>query len=77
MKIIGSHFSKAGARMAFHKDDHAISAVENDGISLNPGTDNSINLQKFEVHIEEQFYLFCLQPWGIYIFIIHRSTNPN
>ena len=53
MKIIGSHFSKAGARMAFHTDDHAISVVENDGISLNPGTDNSISLQKFEVHITE------------------------
>ena len=60
MKLIGSQFSKAGARMSFHKDDHAISAVENDGISLNPGTHNSINLQKFEVHITERFYLFCL-----------------
>ena len=61
MKIIGSHFSKAGARMAFHKDDHAISAVENDGISLNPGTDNSINLQKFEVHIiQNDFVLYLI-----------------
>ena len=60
MKIIGSHFSKAGARMAFHTDDHAISAVENDGISLNPGTDNSISLQKFEVHIIHRMILFVL-----------------
>ena len=67
MKIIGSHFSKAGARMAFHKDDHAISAVENNGISLNPGTDNSINLQKFEVHITEQFVLPSTLSYIIYL----------
>ena len=64
MKIIGSHFSKAGARMAFHKDDHAISAVENDGISLNPGTDNLISLKRFEVNITDfihcAFYLLIL-----------------
>ena len=66
MKIIGSHFSKAGARMAFHKDDHAISAVENDGISLNPGTDNSINLQKSEVHITERFFIHFVINLGIY-----------
>ena len=77
MKIIGSHFSKAGARMAFHKDDHAISAVENDGISLNPGTDNSINLQKFEVHLQNNFICFAFNLGVYYIFIIYRSTNPN
>ena len=66
MKLIGSQFSKAGARIAFHKDDHAISAVENDGISLNPGTDNSINLQKSEVHITERFFIHFVINLGIY-----------
>ena len=66
MKIIGSHFSKAGARMAFHKDDHAISAVENDGISLNPGTDNSINLQKFEVHKIQNDFICSVFNLGVH-----------
>ena len=57
MKLIGSQFSKAGARIAFHKDDHAISAVENDGISLNPGTDNLISLKRFEVNITD--FIHC------------------
>ena len=58
MKLIGSQFSKTGATIALHKDDHAISSVENDGIVLNPGTYNTIRLKKFEVHIIE-FFQVC------------------
>ena len=49
LSLIGSKFAARGASIAFHKDDHALAAVERRGMSLNPGTLNTISIDKYEV----------------------------
>ena len=49
MSLLGSKFAAKGASIAFHKDDHALAAVERRGMSLNTGTLNTISIDKYEV----------------------------
>ena len=49
LSLIGSKFAAKGASLAFHKDDHALAAVERRGMSLNTGTLNTISIDKYEV----------------------------
>ena len=49
LSLLGSKFAAKGASIAFHKDDHALAAVERRGMSLNPGTLNTISIDKYEV----------------------------
>ena len=49
MSLLGSKFAAKGASIAFHKDDHALAAVERRGMSLNTGTLNTISIEKYEV----------------------------
>ena len=49
MSLLGSKFAAKGASIAFHKDDHGLAAVEKRGMSLNPGTLNTISIDKYEV----------------------------
>ena len=48
-RIIGSKFGSNGATIAFHKDDHALAAVEEVGNTLNPGTSNTLKLETVKV----------------------------
>ena len=49
LSLLGSKFAAKGASIAFHKDDHALAAVERRGMSLNTGTLNTISIDKYEV----------------------------
>ena len=52
-RIVGSRlFGSNGATIAFHKDDHALAAVEEVGNTLNPGTDNTLKLETVEVTLK-------------------------
>ena len=49
-RIVGSYFASNAATIAFHKDDHALAAVEEVGNTLNPGTANTLKLETSEVN---------------------------
>ena len=49
-RIVGSRFASNAATIAFHKNDHALAAVEEVGNSLNPGTANTLKLETWEVN---------------------------
>ena len=48
-QIVGSRFASNAATIAFHKEDHALAAVEKVGNSLNPRTANTLWLETYEV----------------------------
>ena len=49
-QIVGSRFDSKAATIAFHKEDHALAAVEKVGNTLNPGTANTLKLETSEVN---------------------------
>ena len=49
-RIVGSRFDSNAATITFHKDDHPLAAVEEVGITLNPGTANTLKLETTEVN---------------------------
>ena len=49
-RIVGSGFASNAATIAFHKNDHALAAVEEVGNTLNPGTLNTLKLETSEVN---------------------------
>ena len=49
-RIVDSRFASYAATIAFHKDDHALAAVEEVGNTLNPGTANTLKLETTEVN---------------------------
>ena len=76
MSLLGSKFAAKGASIAFHKDDHALAAVERRGMSLNPGTLNTISIDKYEVgkgtSINEVPHFLAVFDLPIYLVLLYN-----
>ena len=51
LSLIGTQFASSGASIAFHKDDHGMTAIEKRGISLSAGTFNKFDVKQIQVNI--------------------------
>ena len=50
MTLIGAQFASSGVSITFHKDDHAMAAIEKRGIYLTAGTYNKFDVEPVQVY---------------------------
>ena len=51
LSLIGTQFASSGASIAFHQDDHGMTAIEKRGISLSAGTFNKFDVKQIQVNV--------------------------
>ena len=55
-KLFGPKFASNAIEVAFHSQDHALSAISQSSISLNRGTVNKLKLQKTKIDRKSLFF---------------------